>query len=424
MSEEKQDNQEWAQIEEIETKTTTNTKNIINIASETDESVIENIKREFVDEFEKMNLKTELLRGIMCYGFEKPSLIQQCTIPIILTKRDLIAQSQSGTGKTGSFVVGALERLNMNISSPTGIILSPTRELSLQIESVAREIGKYMKVKIELAVGGTQLDTKKISTCNLIIGTPGRVLHILQRNLLKASSMEIFVLDEADKLLEPDFQGDMEQIVNYLPETTQICLFSATLPEETLKTSMLFLRNPIRLLIPKEELSLKLIYQYFVDVKDENNKFDTLIDLYTSLSIGQCIIYCNNKNKVNRLKIDLDNAGHQSVAIHGGMETHERNEVMKKFRLGTCRLLITTDLLARGIDVQQVGFVINYDIPTDTECYLHRIGRSGRFGKKGVAINFITNRDSHLLKRIEEHYNTEIPDMPTPQFINSHILNA
>lgn len=374
------------------------------------------------DTFESMGLKENLLRGIYTYGFERPSRIQQYTIPIIKSRRDLIAQSQSGTGKTGSFTSGVLQIIDETKKYPQAIIIAPTRELSQQIEYVAQELGKFLKINTALSVGGTKVseNIERVRNAHIIIGTPGRVYDMMERDAFDIDKITCMVMDEADQLLDRDFVNQTKNIIKKLAPETQICAFSATLSEAALAITNKFMQNPENLLIKKENLSLDLISQYRVDVGEERYKLESLNDIYERLSIGQCIIYVNYKGMANVLQQKLKNMGHSAVAIHGDLSPIERNEIMKRFRHGEYRVLIATDLLARGIDVQQVSYVINYDIP-DVENYLHRIGRSGRFGKKGVAINFITKRDIRAFKTIEDHYKIKIEPMPEPDELNDYL---
>jgi translation initiation factor 4A len=372
-----------------------------------------------IKSFEDMGLKENLLRGIYNYGFEFPSKIQLNAIPVIASRRDIIAQSQSGTGKTGTFVIGMLQNINENECHPQAIIVAPTRELAEQTQNVTNELGSYMKIKTLLCIGGTTVSAniRDAMSAHVLIGTPGRINDLISRRAFDPIKLKIFIMDEADKLLEDGFVNQMREIIRYVDESTQICLFSATLCDEAMHFTKLFTKNPVNILIERENLTLDLIAQYYVDVKYEKHKLDTLKDFYTSLSIGQCIIYVNLKKSANFLMSHLSSAR----VIHGEMTSADRMDVMNKFRKGDCRILITTDLLARGIDVQQVSYVINYDLPNDPYTYLHRIGRSGRFKKRGVAINFLTENNYEDIKKIENHYGITIQPMPSPSEINDYL---
>ena len=373
--------------------------------------------------FDDMNLKELLLRGIYSYGFECPSKIQQCCISLIASGKDLVAQSQAGTGKTGAFVSGMLQVIDEKNNTLQGIIMAHTRELSAQIESVVKDLGNYMKIKTVLCTGGISVDVnvKEIKNAQILIGTPGRIFDLMERKIIDGKKIKIFIMDEADVMLDREFVSQSRKIIEKLHSTTQICLFSATLPPDVVELTRNFLNNPTEILIKREKLSLDQIHQYYVDVMEDKYKLDVLEDVYKSLSIGQCIIYVNHKEKAKWLKDQLNDHGHSVEAIQSDLNALERTNIMKLFRGGHCRVLISTDLLARGIDVQQVGYVINYDIPYNSDCYLHRIGRSGRYGKKGVAINFVTRRDNQQLKKIQENFKIKIQQMPELSHINEYL---
>jgi translation initiation factor 4A len=377
-----------------------------------------------IDNFEDMNIKENLLRGIYGYGFEKPSKIQQLTIPVIFDGKDLVAQSQSGTGKTGAFSIGILQRINEKENFPQAIILAPTRELSQQINSVFTDIGSYLQIKTALCVGGSSVEDNiaqaKKSHC--IIGTPGRIIDLIERNTFDVSKIKIFSLDEADVLLEKEFVTQTRKIVKKLHKNAQICVFSATLTPESIAMTQNFMnKNTVHMLIEPEKLSLELIAQNYIFVGEENYKIETLNDLYERLSIGQCIIYVNGVDKAIWLKEQLTESGHSVEAMHSKLSPLERTEIMKSFRGGNYRVLVSTDLLARGIDIQQVSYVINYDLPHDVSNYIHRIGRSGRFGKKGISINFVTKRDFRQQNNISTYYKCNITEMPDPDELNKYL---
>lgn len=391
--------------------------------TQTNQTQNNSVTIKYYDKFDDMNLKENLLRGIFAYGFEIPSKIQQCCIPIIASRNDLIAQSQAGTGKTGAFTTGILQVINENELYPQAIVISPTRELSSQIESVCMDLGKYMKIKTALCVGGSNVDANIQSAKNshVIIGTPGRIYDLLDRKSIDAKKISILVMDEADVLLSREFLLQSKNIIGKLDQKAQICIFSATLPHEVVSLTKNFMNKPVNILVQKEKLSLDQIIQYYIDVGEDRYKLEVLDDMYKGLSIGQCIIYVNFKDKAKWLQEKLTELGHAVEAIHSDLTALERTTIMKQFRAGNYRVLIGTDLIARGIDVQQVGYVINYDIPTDADCYLHRIGRSGRYGKKGVAINFATKKDKYLLKLLRDRFNVDISPMPEPQYLNDYL---
>jgi len=365
--------------------------------------------------FDEMNLKEDLLRGIYAYGFEKPSTIQQRAIVPIVKGFDTIAQAQSGTGKTATFTIGVLERIDLKMKAAQALILAPTRELANQSHKVVCSIGDYLNIIAHACIGGTKVsdDIDMLRRgVHVVVGTPGRVFDMIERRALDVRNVKLFVLDEADEMLSRGFTDQIYDIFKKLPETVQVGLFSATMPEEVLEMTGKFMNDPKRILVKRDELTLEGIKQFYVAVEREEWKLDTLCDLYETLTITQAIIYCNARRKVDWLTEQLHSRDFTVSALHGDMEQKERELIMKEFRSGSSRVLITTDLLARGIDVQQVSLVINYDLPKDRENYIHRIGRSGRFGRKGVAINFIVSEDVRVLRDIEQFYNTQIEEMP------------
>jgi len=370
---------------------------------------------EVIETFDGMELPEELLRGIYSYGFEKPSAIQQRAIRPAISGRDLIAQAQSGTGKTATFAIGCLAVVDQKVQECQALILAPTRELACQIQKVVLALGDYMDIKVHACVGGTAVrdDIRTLQAgVHVVVGTPGRVNDMITRRALRLDSMKQFFLDEADEMLSRGFKEQIYDIFKFLPEQVQVCLFSATMPLDVLEVTDRFMREPIRILVKKDELTLEGIKQFYIAVDREEWKLETLCDLYETLTITQAIIYCNTRRKVDWLQEEMQKRDFTVSCMHGDMDQRERDIIMREFRTGSSRVLITTDLLARGIDVQQVSLVINFDLPTNRENYIHRIGRSGRFGRKGVAINFLTEGDVRYLRDIEQFYTTEITEMP------------
>jgi len=370
---------------------------------------------EIITSFDNMNLKEDLLRGIYAYGFEKPSAIQQRAIAPVLAGHDTIAQAQSGTGKTATFSISVLQKCDTQLRKTQALILAPTRELANQIHKVVKNLGDFLKVSVHACVGGTRVreDVEKLRVgVNVVVGTPGRVFDMINRKALDMGSAKMFVLDEADEMLSRGFKDQIYDIFQHLASDIQVCLFSATMPADILEISEKFMREPVRILVKRDELTLEGIKQFYVAVEREDWKFDTLCDLYETLTITQAIIYCNTRRKVDWLTDKMGQRDFTVSSMHGDMTGQERELIMKQFRSGSSRVLITTDLLARGIDVQQVSLVINYDLPPNRENYIHRIGRSGRFGRKGVAINFVTNEDVRAMRELEAFYHTQIEEMP------------
>lgn len=379
------------------------------------DGIIESNWEEIIDNFDDMSLREELLRGIYAYGFEKPSAIQQRAIIPCIKGMDVIAQAQSGTGKTATFSIAILQQIDMALKECQALILAPTRELAQQIQKVVIALGDYMNAQCHACIGGTNVreDIRKLEKgIHTVVGTPGRVFDMISRKALRTNSIRIFVLDEADEMLSRGFKDQIYDVFRTLNSNIQVILLSATMPSDVLDVTKCFMRNPIRILVKKEELTLEGIKQFYVAVDREEWKLDTLCDLYETLTITQAVIFCNTRRKVDWLTEKMHERDFTVSALHGDMGQKERDVIMREFRSGSSRVLITTDLLARGIDVQQVSLVINFDLPTNRENYIHRIGRGGRFGRKGVAINFVTEEDKRTLKDIEGFYNTEIEEMP------------
>ncbi|KAI9280568.1 ATP-dependent RNA helicase FAL1 [Umbelopsis sp. AD052] len=365
--------------------------------------------------FDSIGLKEDLLRGIYAYNFEKPSAIQQRAITPIVKGRDVIAQAQSGTGKTATFSISILQSIDTTLRETQALVLSPTRELATQIQSVVLALGDYMNVQCHACIGGTSIgeDIRKLDNgVHVVSGTPGRVYDMIRRRNLRTRNIKMLVLDEADELLNRGFKDQIYDVYRYLPPATQVVLLSATLPHDVLELTTKFMTDPIRILVKRDELTLEGIKQFFVAVEREEWKFDTLCDLYDTLTITQAVIFCNTRRKVDWLTEKMREANFTVSSMHGEMPQKERDAIMQEFRQGASRVLITTDVWARGIDVQQVSLVINYDLPANRELYIHRIGRSGRFGRKGVAINFVKQDDLQILRDIEQYYSTQIDEMP------------
>ena len=369
------------------------------------------------ESFDDMELNENLLRGIYGFGFEKPSEIQKQAICHVTAGGDVIGQAQSGTGKTGAFTIGLLNRIDPTQKSLQAIVLLPTRELALQVETVVNGISTYMKgLSVCLGVGGASVRDQVDQIRNgaqVLIGTPGRIFDLISNRLDHKHVMDLkmLVMDEADEMLSTGFQDQVRDIFKYVPNDIQVCLFSATLNSDVMRITDKFLRNPTNILVKAEDLTLDGIRQYYVNMR-EQDKFNVLMDLYESMSIAQCIIYCNSRSRVEEVGHALTQQNFTVGIIHGQLEWDDRKSIMDEFRSGKIRVLLATDLLARGIDVQQVSVVINYDIPRDVANYLHRIGRSGRFGRKGIGINFATQESTSYLEAIVEHYKTNIEELP------------
>lgn len=395
----------------------------MNIRTESDkkeclnESLDENKEFTPVLSWDNYDLKEDLLRGIFAYGFDEPSQIQKTAISPIIEGYDIIAQAPSGTGKTGAFSIGALQRIDISVNTTQALVLAPTHELVKQITSVITSLGNMLPgLRVKTLVGGTSVTQDaqelKYNTPHIIVGSVGRVNDMVRRKNIQTKNIKLLVLDEADEMLSGGFLENIRQMFHSFNNNIQVAIFSATLPNEIIDLTDKFMRNPVKITMEAEKLNLEGIQQYFVALNDDQGKYDTLKDLFGKLSINQSIIYVNSVNRVIDLHEAMQKDGCPACCIHSSMTTEERHKALTEFRGGIHRVLISSNVTARGIDVQQVSIVINFDIPRDVNNYLHRIGRSGRWGRKGIAINLITKEDVGTLKRIEGHYKSNIIELP------------
>jgi len=375
--------------------------------------------------FDSMELPADLLRAIFSHGFETPSAIQQKGIKVIADGRDLIAQACSGTGKTGTFTIGSLARVDPSIKKVQVLCLAPTRELAEQIHCVAASLGEHMNIKAYAALGKTPVrdDIRALDRgVQFLVGTPGRIYDLMSRRSFTTEHVKVIVVDEADQMLEDRFREQLQCILSLgFPASCRCALFSATMNEDVIEFANGLLIDPVRILIPAEQVTLKGIRQYRVDLEREDWKIEVLLDLYKNLNIAQALIYCNKRQKAEWLAETMTKNGFPITCIHGDMDVKDRMERMKSFRRGETRILISTDLLARGIDVQQVSLVINYELPREIDNYIHRIGRSGRYGRKGTAINLLSSEDMRTMRELEEHYKMTVE--PLPQDLSMMELN-
>jgi superfamily II DNA/RNA helicase len=385
-----------------------------------------NIEENQINTWDEMGLKDEILRGIYSYGYEIPSDIQKKTIPIIIKGTDMIAQAQSGMGKTGAFSISVLQRIDIENKKTQVIILEPTHELVKQTAHVIKSLGAMMDgLQIKTMVGGTSIQDDissiKENTPHIVIGSIGRVYDMFRRKILDGKDLKILVLDEADVMLSQEFKMQIYNMFQYLNQDMQVLLFSATFSEDVLNLTQKFMRNPEKIVMKSEELSLECIKQYYIAMQNDYMKYETMKDIFTTISISQCFIYCNSIKRVAELYEAMTKDGFSVGAIHGSMEKVAREKEFVLFKNGTYRVMISSDITARGIDIQHLSTVINFDIPKDVHTYLHRIGRSGRWGRKGLAINFITKRDVHCIKNIEKYYNINMEELPSGfgEYINS-----
>lgn len=366
--------------------------------------------------FEGLNLNEDLIKGIYLHGFTQPSPIQIKGIESINTGKDCLLQSQSGTGKTATYLLGVLNRIEKNNKNQC-IILTPTRELADQVYTVASELSKKTTITIEKCIGGTNIQGSKVElkVANLIIGTLGRIHHMIIDKVISLHSLKILVLDEADEILTDGINDKLNFIFEKIPSGIQSILISATLNTHVFTVSKKLLHDPIKILLKNSEVAVELISQFYIEVESEDLKFDTLLDLYGITSTSQTIIFCNTIRKVDWLKENLEKNNFTITCIHSKMNQIERDKIVKDFRDGKTRLLLTTDLLARGIDIPDVNLVVNYDLPPNKETYIHRIGRCGRFGKKGVSISMVKvddQSDIKNLQKMKQIYKIDIREMP------------
>jgi translation initiation factor 4A len=367
--------------------------------------------------WDELEITPDLLRGIYAYGFETPSPIQKKAIKPLIMKKDIIGQAQSGTGKTATFTIGALSNVNLEEKCVQVLVLSPTRELSVQTANVFKGIGSMMNgLRVQLLVGGNSIDDDvenlKKNTPHVIVGCPGRVFDMIRRNAFSAKKVNLAILDEADEMFSTGFKDQVYNIFQYFNKDIQVALFSATLPSYILSITSKLMRDPVHISVKVEQLTLEGISQYYVAVEDDIQKYATLKDLYSFISVSQCIIYCNSVKRVSDLYDAMMEDGFPVCRIHSGMEKTDRDNAFSDFRTGKFRVLISSNVTSRGIDIQQVSVVINFDISKCVNNYLHRIGRSGRWGRKGVGINLITRRDIPKMREIEAHYSTQIKELP------------
>lgn len=367
--------------------------------------------------FNDLNLKDELLKGVYLYGFTKPSKIQINGIQNISSGKDCILQSQSGTGKTATYLLGALNRIDVDDKKCQGIIITPTHELADQVYDVATQLSKFSNINIVKCIGGTDINETRelLKTAHVVIGTNGRILHMIKEKRINLFSVKFIILDEADELLADGLNDKIKYIFDKCSDGIQCCMVSATYPAHIFNISKKLMDNPVKVLLKNSEVAVDLISQFYVNAEKEELKFETLLDLYSLVSTSQAIIFCNSVEKVDWLKENLEKNNFVITCIHGKLSQKERDIIIKEFRDGKTRILLTTDLLARGIDIPLVNLVINYDLPINKESYIHRIGRCGRFNKKGVSITMVKMEDPSdvkLFNKLKYHYKININELP------------
>lgn len=365
----------------------------------------------------ELDIETSLLRGIYGYGFEKPSSIQQQAIKPLIMGRDIVIQAHSGTGKTATFAIGSLANIDLTLNDTQVLVLSPTKELTIQTAKVFTGLGSMMNgLRLKTLYGGAHFEEGNAfsnkETPHIICGCPGKVFDMMRRSRISCKNIKLVILDEADEVLSSGFKDQVYNIFQYFNNTIQVALVSATLPDSINSIIDKIMRNPVRISVKREMLTLEGITQHYIAVEDDRQKYATLKDLYSLISISSSIIYCNSVKRVQDLYEAMKEDDFSVCRIHSGMERGEREKSFDDFRVGRTRVLISSNVTARGIDIQQVSIVVNFDIPKCVNTYLHRIGRSGRWGRKGVGINLITRRDVAKLNEIEEYYQTQITEMP------------
>ena len=378
--------------------------------------------------FEEINLSVEIQKGISAMGFEEMSPIQSQAIPIVLEGKDIVGQAQTGTGKTASFGLPILEKVDASNKKVQALILCPTRELSIQVAEEISKLGKFKNgLKVLPVYGGQPID-RQINAMKkgvqIIVGTPGRVIDHIKRKTLKTDSINMIVLDEADEMFAMGFRDDMELVINQLPETRQTIFFSATMAPEIMKFAKKYQDNPEVIKVVHKELTVPKVEQGYFDLK-EHMKIETLSRVLDVYNPQLTVVFCNTKRKVDDVTSKLQARGYFSDGLHGDLKQNQRDTVMNKFRNGTIDILVATDVAARGIDVDEVDLVINYDMPQDEEYYVHRIGRTARAGREGKAFSFVVGRDRFKLKDIMKYTKTNIPrkEVPTLKDIEDVYMN-
>ena len=385
-------------------------------ASDVNEAVLDPSFK--INTWDDLDINPLLLRGIYAYGFEVPSVIQQQAIKPLISGRDVVVQAQSGTGKTATFTIGSLANVDVTDNNTQVLVLSPTKELTIQTAKVFTGLGGMMDgLRIQTLYGGSAVEEGSAfsnkKTPHVICGCPGRVFDMMRRGRISSKKIKLVILDEADEMLSSGFKEQVYNIFQYFSNTIQVALVSATLPDSINAIIEKIMRNPIRISVKREALTLEGIAQYYIAVDDDRQKYATLKDLYSLISISSSIIYCNSVKRVQDLYEAMKEDEFSVCRIHSGMDKEERAKAFEDFRQGHTRVLISSNVTARGIDIQQVSVVVNFDVPKCVNTYLHRIGRSGRWGRKGIGINMITRRDVAKLKEIEQHYATQITEMPS-----------
>lgn len=361
--------------------------------------------------FEDLQINEDIKRAVLEMGFEEPSPIQAQSIPVILSGKDVIGQAQTGTGKTAAFSIPLLEMINPEDKSLQAVVLCPTRELAIQVSSEIRKIGKYMHGIKTLPVYGGQPIDRQIKSLKggvqVVIGTPGRVIDHINRRTLKLDNVKMVMLDEADEMLDMGFRDDIEMILSKTPEERQTTFFSATMPKGILELTKRYQKDPVHIKVVRKELTVPNIKQYYIETRS-SNKLEVLCRLIDVYNPKLSVVFTNTKKGADELVSDLQARGYFADALHGDLKQTQRDIVMDKFRNGTIDILVATDVAARGIDVDDVEAVFNYDLPQDEEYYVHRIGRTGRAGRNGISFSFVFGKDMRKMRDIERYTKTKL----------------
>lgn len=370
-----------------------------------------------VSNFKDFNISDEIIKAVNDMGFEEPSSIQARAIPLMLSGTDMIGQAQTGTGKTAAFGIPILERINTKDKSVQAMILCPTRELSIQVAEEIARLGKYKKgVKVLPIYGGQPIDRQIRALkqgVQVVVGTPGRVIDHINRRTLKIGNVKIFVLDEADEMFDMGFREDIELVMGHLPEEKQMTFFSATMAKNIMSFAKTYQREPEVVQVVKKELTVPRVDQYYFDL-EPHMKTEILTRVLDIYNPNLTIVFCNTKRKVDELTASLQDRGYFAEALHGDLKQNQRDFVMNKFRKLTTDILVATDVAARGIDVDEVDMVINYDLPQDDEYYVHRIGRTARAGREGTAFSFVSGKEFYKLRDIQRYTKTKINRKQVP----------
>lgn len=370
-----------------------------------------------INNFKDFNISEEIIRAVNDMGFEEPSSIQARAIPLVLEGVDMIGQAQTGTGKTAAFGIPILEKINVNDKSVQAMILCPTRELSIQVAEEISRLAKYMKgVKVLPIYGGQPIDRQIRALkqgVQIVVGTPGRVIDHINRRTLKIGNVKIFVLDEADEMFDMGFREDIELVIGHLPEDRQMTFFSATMAKDIMSFAKTYQNEPEIIKVVKKELTVPKVDQYYFDL-EPHMKTEILTRVLDIYNPNLTIVFCNTKRKVDELTASLQDRGYFAEALHGDLKQSQRDTVMNKFRKLTTDILVATDVAARGIDVDEVDMVINYDLPQDDEYYVHRIGRTARAGREGTAFSFVSGKEFYKLRDIQRYTKTEIVRRQVP----------